>query len=290
MLRELLEEFEQRMNEVNIDHGTQKPIDGNIPTVHMDQHEIKALQMHTVGRDYIKNLAWLWKNEIGQKNSRDNGFIKWSRPLIAQSQLDDTEKAEASNDAHKISSQWEVVPELEPINSPAAANPFKAGFKAGSKKRGKHKPAFGEARAGDDKKGQPKRMKSTNTMKLISDLKKLDFVEQIVDMHSTGRGTVALVRTVDGEAYEVEVTPSYHGDNFQGKRGVGETASCGATGAGSIAGAAQPMGGVRKRTEEGDADYVNSGPGLKKNKKPPHATMKTSVKTYMGSADKKVGG
>ena len=73
----------------------------------------------------------------------------------------------------------------------------------------------------DKVRGQPQKFKSTRTLELLSSFaKSSSMVEKIVDVHSTGRGTVALIRTVDGDAYEVEVTPSYMGSNFHKKRGV----------------------------------------------------------------------
>ena len=69
-------------------------------------------------------------------------------------------------------------------------------------------------------RGKPRRVKSTKTFDIIRSLRGLDMVEDIVDVHPTSNGTVALVRTKDGDAYEVLVKPSYMGDYFQDKRGV----------------------------------------------------------------------
>ena len=70
-------------------------------------------------------------------------------------------------------------------------------------------------------RGKPRKLKQTRTFELLSQIgKNVPAIEKIVDMHSTGRGTVAFVRTDDGDAYEIEVKPSYMGDYFHDKRGV----------------------------------------------------------------------
>lgn len=74
----------------------------------------------------------------------------------------------------------------------------------------------------DKVRGKPQKTKTTRTLELLSDFaKSSSMVEKIVDIQSTRRGTVALFRTVDGEAYEVEVKPSHMGDFFQKQRGIG---------------------------------------------------------------------
>lgn len=73
----------------------------------------------------------------------------------------------------------------------------------------------------DKVRGKPQKLSTTRTFELMSDFaKNSKIVEKIVEIHSTGKGMVALLRTKDGDAYEVEITPSYMGDYFQDKRGV----------------------------------------------------------------------
>jgi len=74
----------------------------------------------------------------------------------------------------------------------------------------------------DKVRGKPQQMKSTRTLELLSDFaKSSSIVEKIVDLQSTRNGTVALFRTVDGDAYEIEVKPSHAGNFFQKQRGIG---------------------------------------------------------------------
>jgi len=101
--------------------------------------------------------------------------------------------------------------------------------KADKTPRKKKKDVYGAADGGVSEgpnneqrpdRGNPRRLRQTITYKLISDMVKTDMVSKIVDMHGISDGTVALIRTEDGDAYEVVVKPSYMGDYFQDKRGV----------------------------------------------------------------------
>lgn len=70
--------------------------------------------------------------------------------------------------------------------------------------------------------GAPRKLKSTITSKLAGSLSRLPDVKKVIDLRSTPTGTVAFVRTNDGDAYEIEIRPSYKGKYFQDKRGVTE--------------------------------------------------------------------
>lgn len=49
---------------------------------------------------------------------------------------------------------------------------------------------------------------------LITSIGKAEFVEDIVSVKSTMSGIVALVRTKDGNAYEINIKPAEYSDNF----------------------------------------------------------------------------
>lgn len=69
-------------------------------------------------------------------------------------------------------------------------------------------------------RGEPSGLKITRAGDIISQIKK-DGRYRIINMHGTASGMVALIRDEEtGDAYEVEVKPSYSGSYFQKERGL----------------------------------------------------------------------
>lgn len=69
-------------------------------------------------------------------------------------------------------------------------------------------------------RGEPTGLRVTRSADILFQIKKSDRYTMI-NMHSTPSGMVALIRDEEtGDAYEVEVKPSYHGNYFQKERGL----------------------------------------------------------------------
>jgi hypothetical protein len=57
--------------------------------------------------------------------------------------------------------------------------------------------------------------RSANLMNIVSSLRKLDFVEDIIDIHYLPNGITAFVRSKDGNAYEFIIRPAANAVGFE---------------------------------------------------------------------------
>jgi hypothetical protein len=59
---------------------------------------------------------------------------------------------------------------------------------------------------------------SNNMMGLVSSLRKLDFVEDLIDIHYLSDGIVAYVKTKDGKYYQYTIKPAEYAKHFENDR------------------------------------------------------------------------
>ena len=50
--------------------------------------------------------------------------------------------------------------------------------------------------------------RSTNIMQIVGDLKKMDSIEEVVDVRGMSDGFTVFLRGVDGNAYEIQIRPA----------------------------------------------------------------------------------
>jgi hypothetical protein len=66
--------------------------------------------------------------------------------------------------------------------------------------------------------------RSTNIMQIVSDLKKMDSIEELVDVRGMSDGFTVFVRGVDGNAYELQIRPASLAQGHEEVRGANKYA------------------------------------------------------------------
>ena len=69
-----------------------------------------------------------------------------------------------------------------------------------------------------------KEERSTNIMRIITDLRKSDSIEEIVDVRGMSDGFTVFARGVDGNAYEIQIRPASRAKGHDEVRGAGKYA------------------------------------------------------------------
>lgn len=62
--------------------------------------------------------------------------------------------------------------------------------------------------------------RSTNIMQIIGDLKKMDSVEEVIDVRGMSDGFTVFVRGVDGNGYELQIRPASLAQGHENVRGA----------------------------------------------------------------------
>jgi len=69
-----------------------------------------------------------------------------------------------------------------------------------------------------------KEARSANIMHIISDLRKSNAIEEIIDIRGMTDGFTVFARGVDGNAYEIEIRPAAFAKGHEEVRGAGKYA------------------------------------------------------------------
>ena len=62
--------------------------------------------------------------------------------------------------------------------------------------------------------------RSTNIMQIVHDLRKMDSVEEVIDVRGMSDGFTVFFRGVDGNAYEVQIRPASLAQGHEDVRGA----------------------------------------------------------------------